>query len=121
MAIVRTRYKTRINFEVPNQVDLAWVAGYLEGEGCFSVDKRLSRYVRVQVTSADLDVLERFMSIVKIGYIHEKRTGGRRYWCWACTRRRDAVALMEAVYPFLGQRRQKRIRELISPSGASSL
>jgi hypothetical protein len=99
--------------------DLAWLAGLLEGEGCFSTNGRAAhRGIRVSINMTDLDVLERVHALAKgvLGgpyYPDEKNHGKKPYWKWTVSRQADAAGLMMTVYPLMGERRQARIREML--------
>jgi hypothetical protein len=102
-------------FVRPSMVDLAWVAGLVEGEGCFLPICRNGNEasLRVQVRMTDLDVLERLMSIVNIGNVTGPEYNGRNtpVYTWQCGRTADSLALMWALYPYMGERRRKKIWE----------
>lgn len=106
--------------------DLAWVAGLLEGEGCFSscntgsgghYGKKRYSYPQIQVTMVDLDVLERLLEIVGIGSItgpHRVRSEHHNpTWGWKVTGAK-AAKLMELIKPHMGLRRTARIEEALN-------
>lgn len=99
--------------------DLYWLAGLLEGEGCF--DMTGGRYPRVVVMMCDLDVVERANKLLRPVVLLKERLPAR------IQRQPDrlpiyrislsggrAAGWMMTLYPFMGQRRQKRIREVLS-------
>ena len=95
--------------------DIIWAAGLLEGEGCFTVHSKTHPYLLLDMT--DKDVVEKLYSIFPFGnfrgpYIHHKRPEHKPRW------RFDAFgpscyAIMVMVYPFMGNRRQEKIKQLI--------
>lgn len=99
-------------------IDLGWVAGLLEGEGCFSPVKRTRKsgekylYLRIQINMTDEDVIRRLHEVVGAGNV----TGPRLYknpdwkprWEWTLLGDK-AEALMKEVYPYLGERRREQI------------
>lgn len=95
------------------EVDIAWAAGLIEGEGCFTIHTGHPYFL---IDMADKDVLEKFHKIFPNAnfrgpYFHKKHpTHKPRY-------RVDAFGpkcreIMEAVYPYMGIRRQVKIEEL---------
>jgi hypothetical protein len=96
--------------------DLYWVAGMLEGEGCFTPQRRTSNsgahagYL-IQVTSVDTDILYRIQAICggSVGgpYRVRKTTHNPTYQ-W---RLYGAAAkeLMESIHHIMGERRQRQI------------
>jgi hypothetical protein len=102
-----------------NKEDIIWLAGYLEGEGCFTItsadSKGGSKTHRILVTSVDKDVIER-ASILLVGYI--RLTRGRHkhnpkiYYGTNISGVR-AIGWMMTLYPLMGERRKARIKEVI--------
>jgi hypothetical protein len=109
-------------------VDLAWVAGLLEGEGCFSHKSGASspRGITVQCHMTDLDVLKRLHRKVKVGHVRgpyangftrRPKKGVRAVKCkprWMFQVSGPAAyQLMKQLLPLMGVRRTARIRELL--------
>lgn len=98
--------------------DLYWLAGLLEGEGCFTFSGNCPM---VQIQMTDLDVIQRAAKIMDtmIGARRRPTQGGlTAHFTQAAGSR--AMAVMMTVYPLMGERRKERIRELIArwqPSG----
>jgi hypothetical protein len=106
--------------------DLLWVAGLLEGEGCFLLHRdRQSwgghKYVyyrpRVICAMTDRDVIERLQRVTGMGRIAIGRAtapGHKPYWRWTVSRDGDAIRLMKALYPHMGERRRAKIDEILA-------
>src|SRR5437763_10867243 len=97
--------------------ELCWVAGLLEGEGYFGDYGGTGRNVRVVVAMNDLDVVERLRLLIHpAGRIWLRRprrpTHSVSYTVGLPTRK--AVGLMMTLYPLLGERRRRRIREILT-------
>lgn len=109
---------------MPSTKDIAWLAGLLEGEGCFMWAPFTHRqhgkeyqYHRpvIQVNMTDPDVIERVASLFKTkAYAHnyDKRPNRK-----PCTRAvvvgKRAIGWMQTLYPLLGQRRQAKVRSIL--------
>ena len=94
--------------------NLAWLAGLVEGEGCFQYSK--SRCLSLVIAMTDEDVLRKARAISGMGHVYgPTRPGGVRkaYWRWAVNRQADTYALMIALYPWLGSRRQAAVRDVV--------
>jgi hypothetical protein len=99
--------------------DLGWLAGLLEGEGCFSLihennpSKSTVPDVRVQMT--DRDVVERAAELMGGLKVHRlRKRGNQRLDSYvASTRGKRAKEIMELVRPLMGERRGARIDELL--------
>lgn len=99
--------------------DLGYVAGIIDGEGFIRIrpshgGSGLTLNVGVDMT--DLDVLEKCQSIVGVGYVYDRTRRGKNkpIWMWRIHRQCEVVGLLFTIYPFLGQRRQARVREAIA-------
>lgn len=86
-----------------NEIELAWVAGWLEGEGCFQFNKS----VAITAASTDLDVLQKVQSIIG-GFIN-KRKMKKAHWkdAWDLTVKKtdQLIKIIPLLLPHLGQRR----------------
>jgi hypothetical protein len=111
----------------PNRMssfELGWVAGLLEGEGCFFVNTSGTpqygpyAYDRVAVCMTDRDVLERLQEVTGIGRLEKIRARKdpkhKPISQWVVCRNQEAIELMIAVYPHMGARRQAKIREVLA-------
>ena len=107
------------------EVEIAWLAGLLEGEGSFVSKRQVkknkggSEYVYVMPTikvgSTDLDVIQRVQEMwgAKHLQFHRRR---QPHWKdqWIVTRSGEpAVKTMRQILPHMGERRSAKIRELI--------
>jgi len=97
--------------------DLAWLSGWLEGEGCFSTLPNNGRkFIRVCTGSTDLDTIQKAMEITGIGTLTKRKPGksNKQYlWMWTVCAKADARALLETLLPHMGIRRSARMRELL--------
>lgn len=106
------------------KTDLAWVAGLLEGEGCFTLKSRPNiscgtarGNILVECHMCDRDVLERLHNIVNCGNVNGPYKNGtnpkhrpRHMFRVSGTK---AYKLMKLILPFMCSRRSTRIRQLI--------
>ena len=102
------------------EAEIAWAAGLFEGEGSISPQiaaGRTDRVVRValNITSTDLDVLERFHRIVGCGHIRgpRQRKHYKPQWAWTVTKFEHSKAVLAAFEPWLLSRRNARAREVL--------
>ena len=111
-----------------NDVELAWVAGLLEGEGWFSIRKpaltktgepKNYRQVNVTCGMTDRDVVERLRATVGFGTIFQDRRSrsnpnNKDLHTWRATRRSDVEPFLRRLQPLMGERRSARIGELLA-------
>jgi hypothetical protein len=104
--------------------ETAWVAGVFEGEGTFTY-RTYSGTGRNQITlrivMTDLDVIERLHTLTGVGNLYGpytskqlKQDGTKRKssYHWAITTQSDVIALGNALYPWLGERRKAKFLEV---------
>lgn len=106
------RYETQVR--EMTEVELAYVAGWLEGEGTFLLVR--GRYPRVVGGSTDLDTLENLQRITGVGSIYEQpRHPDRRktIWYWHVVPFNDAATLMRLLEPHMMSRRAAKIRKIL--------
>lgn len=85
----------------------AYVAAFIDGEGCIQV--RTSGWPRVLVSNTDRGVLEEMCQEMGAGFVrllNLKAPGNRRpCWYWSC-HGREAVKLLRQVLPWLRIKRE---------------
>lgn len=101
---------------------VAYLAGFLEGEGCFCIRKFKKhpdyRYPEIIVGSTDMDVLVNAREMSGgLGKVYSRKvpTNPKHKQChiWGITKTAEAHQLMELVLPFMGERRSEKIREVL--------
>lgn len=102
--------------------NLAYLAGLLEGEGSFFL--RGGHYPLIQVQMTDEDIIRRVKEIVGFGPVSgpytnrtQKKLNGeskKQSWLWSSGGQDQSYALLVALYPWMGQRRQQKIREILT-------
>jgi hypothetical protein len=102
--------------------ELYWLAGIIEGEGCFDATRRRSNgahYPHITVNMTDEDVVRRCHAVAKVGTVYgphlsPSRAHHQPIWTWKVGKMADAVGLMMTLYPIMGERRQAKIRERLA-------
>lgn len=100
--------------------EIYWLAGLLDGEGCFSWHKfytqgKYTYYnAKIQLAMTDLDVVERAAKMIgaTVHKVKLSKLGRKQMYRFECQGRR-AIGWMQTVYPVMGLRRQAKIRELV--------
>jgi hypothetical protein len=100
-----------------SQREMAWLAGLIEGEGCFGWNK--SNFGSITIGMSDRDVIERAAVILgKTEKIHERtlRSGaiGKKPLFYVRVTGTRAIGWMMTLYSFMGQRRQEKIRAVLA-------
>jgi len=95
-------------------LDLAWAAGFLEGEGSFSAKSETSG--RVSATQKDPECLYRLQRLFSGSVTHRVRmtpVGLSDVHDWTCFGPR-AMGVMLTLYAFLSRRRKDQVRLVIT-------
>ncbi len=95
------------------EIDRAWLAGLLEGEGCFGWYPK-SCDMLVQVGMTDRDVIERAAALMGTAFRGPYRQKSHQPIYQTAARGQTAVALMRELLPLMGERRQGRIRQSLA-------
>lgn len=97
---------------------LAWLAGLMEGEGCLSHVKGSRRWTH-RLLMSDADVVLRAHELSGVGCCHSwypprfQAQGFKPQQAWVVNNICSIYALMVAVYPWLGERRRAKVREMV--------
>jgi hypothetical protein len=112
-----------------SEVEVAWVAGLVEGEGCFYIQtekytsKRTgetyhNRRPTLIVAMTDEDVVKRLQEVTGVGTVNrsgpqnKNRPNHKPMWRY---RVNPVATLMLAIrlYPYMGRRRREKIEDLL--------
>ena len=102
-----------------DEVQVAWAAGFFEGEGCIKTQK--ANYQAICINNTDKDVIERFVSIVNYGNLNGPyKSNGRKhkpthkpYWSWEISKKSEVKRILEMFLPYLGKRRSQRAEQAL--------
>lgn len=108
-----------------NDLQLGWLVGIIEGEGCFSYTQKYYetkkgsvkyRYARIKVTSTDEDVIDSLLALTSVGHKYgptqPKNSKHKPVSWWTVTKKEDVLWLINTIEPHLMKRRKERAREL---------
>lgn len=107
--------------------ETAWLAGILEGEGSFFELKRPKKrtLARVSMAMTDHDIVERVAEVTGVGTVkhvpRRSRPDRKPIWHWVVQRNNDAVDVMKAVRPWMGERRTERIDGVLAVAADSNV
>lgn len=94
-----------------DQIDIAWLAGVYEGEGCLSIN---GKAVRIIIQMTDEDIIRRIHSLTGCGrvavYPHPKH---KTVYRWTVNNRSCVARLLLAMAPLLGERRREKVLEAV--------
>jgi hypothetical protein len=108
-----------------NSDNLAWLTGFLEGEGAFNRESgREKRRVRIAVTSTDRDVVEHLARIVPGSRFNGPYApsagslGNKPTYRWVLAIRPLVIELAKQLRPLMCERRQGQIDALLAHAAA---
>lgn len=103
---------------IVSKAQIAWAAGLFEGEGTIVIQcSRHNHGIRMSLGMSDRDVVERFAEVVGCGTIYEAKQRDPRHktmWRWQCGRAAQVIEIVDAMRPWLGQRRTTKADEVIA-------
>jgi len=91
------------------EFEYAWCAGLFDGEGSTSVLKAQRdkyAYVRMNVPQKLPEVLDKFLSIVKVGKIYKSKT--RNILSLDIYKQEDVVSCLNMLWPYLSEVKKKQ-------------
>ena len=88
--------------------ELAWAAGFFDGEGTTSYLKKGSWMgPRMSVAQNNPETLERFQLAVQCGKIYEHTTRKGMY-SWNCQKKEDVEKVLNMLWPFLSNQKKEQ-------------
>ncbi len=93
-------------------LDKVWLAGLLEGEGSFDLQR--GKYPRVRLAMTDRDVVGRAATLFGSSIRLTLKAWPEKPIWHAEKQGRDAAEIMRAILPFMGARRSQKIAEILS-------
>lgn len=112
--IAKIVYYLRMSANTKNwsRENLAWAAGLFDGEGCIHLSR--SGYIRLTLGMTDLDVVEKFSTVLGCGniYKHRRFKGQREYkscFIIQISGFEKVQAILAAFWPWLGARRRAKM------------
>lgn len=93
--------------------DICWASGLFEGEGNIAFG---TNTVRLQLGTTDEDVARKFHSIVGVGSIvpvRSRQPHHKQLFNWYAAGHHNTQAVLAAMWPFLGRRRQSKATDAI--------
>src|ERR1035437_5370525 len=100
------------------KAEIYWLAGILEGEGCFLLAEsrangRVYVHPRAELSMADKDVVQRVAVLMQTTVRAQKQKGHYKRMYKTPLYSLRAAALMERLLPIFGIRRRKQITKVL--------
>ena len=110
---------------MPRTTELAWAAGFFDGEGSTKLDRRHDRaYISIQIGHVEPEPLRRFHAAVSAGsvtgpYAHNRRKNKRwsEYYSYQAYGK-TACAVIEQLWPYLSGPKKRQWLEKINDDAA---
>lgn len=108
----------------PRDTELAWAAGFIDGEGCFDANIKVNyqtskgekkrRYLRLSVDQQNRELLDQLVRIFGLGkvYSYKGRPGSPAGHKWVCNGR-VAFYVAGQVWPYLGEQKKGDFKRAI--------
>lgn len=115
---------------MPTECEVAWAAGYFEGEGYFSgivhelARGRRRRYPYAGINNTDYSMLVRFQGIVGVGKIRTRtpdtKFNSKPQWRWLVSNREGVEHVFRLLEPWLSEERLTKARAAMTSEVESS-
>lgn len=93
-------------------IDIAWLAGLVEGEGCISSQK--DKYISLTIRMSDQDVIYKAASIMGTRVTGPYKTRDNYKPTWLCqVNGAKAAAWIMTLYALLGSRRKEKAEDVL--------
>lgn len=99
---------------MPPAVEIAWAAGFFDGEGHTSAASRSLRLALTQVVRENLERFARAMGGRGRIYGPRKAKRGNDYYHWQTPNRPEAMKCLELLWPLLGEAKREQARAAVS-------
>lgn len=115
-------------FQQVEQKELAWLAGMLQSEGYFYLDKRIRSTSKdatytppppapmIKIEMVEKDVMQKIGDLVEQNVVEQKRktTAGNAVYRVNISSRPKIEALLKAIHPYIvGQKRNEEVQKLL--------
>lgn len=96
-----------------SSIELAWAAGFFDGEGCTTFNPHKGRIIKMCVEQVDRENLVRFKAAIEYGNISEPRNYPSRpnaspLSIWSCSKVSSIRVIMRALWPYLGTTKKRQ-------------
>tara|TARA_R110000868_G_scaffold31411_2_gene115234 strand:- start:38 stop:553 length:516 start_codon:yes stop_codon:yes gene_type:complete len=105
------------------EIDIAWIAGLLEGEGYFGIDNRKRNYKVsssppapfIKISMVDEDIIQRLSKLLDKSYFSPSRktVTGKQVYTLHIGEKEKVLFILQKILPYMGVRRGERITECI--------
>ncbi len=92
---------------------ISWLAGLLEGDGCFTTNGK-GNQPRISIAMLDKDIVEEAAFLLKSNVTTYKTSKGKIMYRTSVAKKSVVEPLLNELYPYLGNRRKERVRELLA-------
>ncbi len=112
-----------------SETDIAWIAGLLEGEGSFGLDRRSATRYKVStappapyvsISMTDEDVIARLSHLLHKSFFSPRRrtAKGKQVYTLFIGDRETLSWLLPRLFPYFGKRRQQSVQECLDALAA---
>lgn len=102
-----------------DEIKIAWAAGILEGEGCFSIFQRKGKEYKtcaIHCEMTDLEVLEKLQQSLPFSKpVRRLKQRGKRKQSWivSAQNQHDVQLICQLIYSHMSSRRKIKIKEIL--------
>lgn len=104
--------------------ELAWAAGFYDGEGCITLHKSKHsgknwKYPNIHIGQVDRRPLDRFLKAIGVGHIygpyrHSKNTNAKERFDLFVRKQDEVLHVISSLWNFLSEPKKEQIKEVMS-------
>jgi hypothetical protein len=107
------------DLERARQLELAWAAGFFDGEGCTDIQHRHGpvrsyKYVRLQVSQKDRRALDRWVDAIGLGKVRGPYEKARGDYYRISLSDKEARAALKLMHPYLGTVKREQAARVLN-------
>lgn len=101
--------------------ELAWAAGFFDGEGTvYQRSRRSKKEWNIEIAQLDRRPLDRFVNAVGKGKVISRNGRGhtKPHFMYVCYKEQDRREVIEKIWPFLSEPKQEQIHRVTGHGGS---
>jgi hypothetical protein len=102
--------------------ELAWAAGFFDGEGTIynRTRKQKYSYYNLEIAQRDIRPLERFLAAVGEGKIIPRKARGRtkEHFMWVCWQQEGVMSILNKLWPYLSEPKKEQTINVTGKGGS---
>lgn len=109
--------------DILQAVELAWAAGFFDGEGCITTTTQpAGTYLQLRISQTDHRPLDRFSQVVGIGNVtgpYDVKEGHQQTFYWSASGLQNTHQVLSLLWPYLSEPKREQTQRVLAKWAAS--